>query len=69
MQGIQTHDKSERAVRVRNHCCRREGESTKYQRFRYHDVTGVAMVPHIIKKLHGQWCPMELHVESYAHSL
>ena len=27
-------------------CCCREGESTKYQGFKYLDVTGVAMVPY-----------------------
>ena len=35
-------------------CCRREEENTRYQRFKYLDVTRVAMVPHQLKTLHGQ---------------
>ena len=30
-------------------CCRREAENTRYQGFKYLDVTGVAMVPHPIR--------------------
>ena len=45
LQGVHTHDQCEGAANVLIHYCRREGECTRYQKFRDVEVSGVAMVP------------------------
>ena len=40
-------------------CCRREGENTRYQGFKYLDVTGVTMEPHQ-NKLHSMCKDVQL---------